>query len=290
MCLIAGCSGTASDAGSSSPTGKAAEITAATAPTAESASGLVAAGNGSEPAAKPAPPAKPAGPTDTRQLVEVLDLGKIPAPEDDVRRAVAHPPQRWCTTVGARGGRFLPRNFGALGWQPVGLKRSESITESFAQVSLGKDGYLLRLMAMPGEPKETTVSIEHVGNFDTRTLPRVEGAEDQYSDQSSSLYFTTMKVDEATARLRQLLKADGWQEYDQAFSQKANRPDASDLLFRKKAYNLRASISKPAAAPTKSAVEYIVTTLARDLPAPADAKHVEIQDSRWILMCEVPRT
>ena len=131
--------------------------------------------------------------------------------------------------------------------------------------------------------------MQHVGNLDTRTLPRVDGAEDQYSSQSSSLYFTTAKVDEATAKLRQLLKADGWQEYDRAFSQKADRPDASDLLFRKKAYSLGVSISKPAAQPNKSAVQYFVTTLARDLPAPADAKHVEIEDSRWILMCEVPR-
>jgi hypothetical protein len=290
MCLIAGCSGTASDAGRSSPTGKAAEIAAATAPAAESASGPVAAVNGSESAAKPAPPAKPAEPTDTRQLVEVLDLGKIPAPEGTTIGEQS--PTR--LRVGVRMSvptavDFYVGKLGALGWQRVGPKTSEIVTESFAQVSVGKDGYLLRLMAMPGEPKETTVSIEHVGNFDTRTLPRVEGAEEQYSSQSSSLYFTTMTVDKATARLRQLLKADGWQEYDQAFSQKANRPDASDLLFRKKAYSLRASISKPAAAPTKSAVQYIVTTLARDLPAPADAKHVEIQDSRWILMCEVPR-
>ena len=67
------------------------------------------------------------------------------------------------------------------------------------------------------------------------------------------------------------------------------RPDASDLLFRKKAYSLGVSISKSAAQPSKSAVQYFATTLARDLPAPADAKQVEIQDSRWILMCEVPR-
>ena len=39
----------------------------------------------------------------------------------------------------------------------------------------------------------------------------------------------------------------------------------------------------------KTAVQYNVKTLAHDFPAPADAKQVEIQDERWILVCEVPR-
>ncbi len=91
------------------------------------------------------------------------------------------------------------------------------------------------------------------------------------------------------------MKAEGWQEYDRAFSQKASRPDADDLLFRKKAYRLAVSISKPAAQPDKTpqpdrlAVQYFVTTLARDMPAPPDASHVEIEDSRWIMTCETPR-
>ncbi len=299
MFFIPGCGGTATDAGKSSPpatktteparSGKAADAAKAAGATAESASGSAAEINAAQPTAKPAPPAVPAEPTDTRQLVQVLDLSKLPSPEGATVGEQSPTQVRISVPllVPAAVDFYLDK-LGTLGWQPVGPKTSESVTESFAQVSLGKDGYLLTLTAMPGKPKETTVSIEHVGNLDTRRLPRVDGAEEQYSSQSSSLYFTTAKVDEATAKLCQLLKADGWQEYDRAFSQKVNRPDASDLLFRKKAYSLDVSISKPAARPNKSAVQYFVKTLARDLPAPADAKHVEIEDSRWILMCEVP--
>jgi hypothetical protein len=85
------------------------------------------------------------------------------------------------------------------------------------------------------------------------------------------------------------MKSNGWQEYDQAFSQSANRNDASDLLFRRKGYSVRLFINTPAAQPDKVAVQYSVATLEHDLPAPEDAKNVQIQDSRWILMCEVPR-
>ncbi len=88
--------------------------------------------------------------------------------------------------------------------------------------------------------------------------------------------------------MRRRLKADGWQEYDRAFSQKADRPDAADLLFRKKGYSLGVSISIPPVDPGKTAVQCHVTTLARDMPAPADAGHVEIEDSRWIMMCDTP--
>ena len=83
-----------------------------------------------------------------------------------------------------------------------------------------------------------------------------------------------MKVDEATATLQRLLTAAGWQEYDRAYSRKADRPDASDMLFRKKAYILAVSISRPPDQPGKTAVQYYISTLAHDMPAPSDAKHI----------------
>jgi hypothetical protein len=241
-------------------------------------------------AAKVAPPAAPAALKDVRQFTEVLDFAKLPMPTSGTAGDAS--PTRFSASVPlpVRGAvDFYLGKFDALGWKPVGPSLSESVTDTFAQVSLEKDGYRLTMTAMPGEAKLTSVQIEQHGDLDSRTLPRVEGAEDQYSDHNSSLYFTTAKIDAATASLRKLLKADGWQEYDRAFSQKAVRPDAEDLLFRKKAYSLHVSIGKPATQPNKSSVQYFVTTLARDMPAPADAGHVEIEDSRWILTCDTPR-
>ena len=39
----------------------------------------------------------------------------------------------------------------ALGWQPVQPKTSENVTESFAQLSLGKDGYLSNIDGHAGQ-------------------------------------------------------------------------------------------------------------------------------------------
>jgi hypothetical protein len=242
-----------------------------------------------QPVAKPAAPALPAEAADTRQLARVLDLSKLAAPEGATMglQSPTHMQVGVPLPVPAAVD-FYVKKLDALGWKREGPATSESITDSFAQLGMCKDGHLLRITAIGGQPKESSITFEQAGNLDSRTLPRIEGAEDQFSDQSSSLYFAKAKIDEATATLRRLLNAAGWQEYDRAFSQKAVRPDAEDLLFRKKAYSLGVSISKPAARPNMIAVQYFVKTLARDLPAPADAKHVEIEDSRWILKCEVP--
>lgn len=273
-----------------SATLKASQVAKAVEPAAKPTSGSSAAIPVAQPPAKPTAPVAPAEPVDTRQLAKVLDLSKLPAPEGaTIGQNSATLLQVGVLLSVPSATEFYLGKLQALGWRRVGDPASSTVTESFAQVSLGKDGYQLSLTVMSGKPKEASVTIVHVGNLDTRTLPRVDGAEDQYSCQASSLYFTSAKVDEATASLRRLLTAAGWQEYDRAFSQKADRPDASDLLFRKKAYSLAVSISRSPAQPTKTAVQYYVSTFAHDLPAPADARHVEIQDSRWILMCEVPR-
>ena len=213
-----------------------------------------------------APPAIPANLANACEFVQALDWNKLapPAGATITEQSPTHLHVTMPLAVPAAVNLYLAK-LDALGWKPTDPKTAENITESFAQLSVGKDGYLLMLTAMPGEGKETGLEIHHVGNLDTRSLPRVAGAEDQYSSQFSSLYFTNAKVDETAVSLRRLLKADGWQEYDRAFTQKADRADACDLLFRRKAYNLHVSVSKPATQPTKSAVQYIVTTLARRL-------------------------
>lgn len=196
--------------------------------------------------AKSAPLAAPAVLEDVRQFAQVLDLGKLPVPtggtlgESSPTRFHASVPLAVPAAVD-----FYVGKLDALGWKKAGPKTMETVTDSFAQLQLDKNGYLLTMTAMPGEPKQTGVSIEQAGDLDSRTLPRLDGAEDQYSDHGSSLYFTSVKFDAAAAALRKLLKAGGWQEYDRAFSQKAVRPDAVDLLFRKKAYSLGVSISIP---------------------------------------------
>lgn len=304
--LIAGCGGPSGVTGkpaASTPTPEKASPSVAPSapaqPTAEADRGKPAAQTVNQPPAAdfaaesaptPSAPPKRVELVDSRQLSSVLDLRKVPTPDGSTvgptsaTKLQVVVPLAVVPTV-----EFFLGKLEQLGWKRTGPQTAESVTDSFAQVSLAKDGCLLTLAAMPGKPKESNVTIAHLGNLDARTLPRIDGAEEQYSTQSSSLYFARGKVAEATGALRRLMKSDGWQEYDQAFSQSASGSDASDLLFRKKGYTVRLFISNPAAQPDKVAVQYSVATLEHDLPAPEDAKNVQIEDSRWILLCEVPR-
>lgn len=243
-----------------------------------------------EPASEPAAPPKLVEPADAGQVVGVLDLKKLSAPEGSTVGGMSATKLQVTAPVSvATAVSFYRGKLEQLGWKRTGPEPAESVTDSFAQVSFGKDGYLLTLTALSSNPKESNVTIEHLGNFDARTLPRIDGAEDRYSTQSSSLYFAPGKVDEATAALRQLMKSGGWQAYDRGGSQAADLGEARDLLFRQKACSVRVFISKPAGEPDKVAVQCSVAMLEHDLPAPEDAQHVQIQDSRWILTCEVPR-
>lgn len=272
---------TTSPAASTTPAG-------ATTPSASTAGSSAPASPAAAPS-KPAAPPVAVEPTDTRALVNVLDLGKLASPDGStVGDQSATRLQITVPLATAAAARFYLEKLDSLGWKPAGPNAAESITDAFAQLELEKGGYTLLISAMPGNPNQSNVSIEHVGNFDTRALPKTAGAEEQYSSRSNTLYFTSATVDETAAAIRNLLAAAGWESYERAFTQSAKRADAADMLFRKKAYSVSVSVSK-SAANGKTAVQYNVKTLARDLPAPPDAKKVEVQDERWVLLCEVPR-
>jgi hypothetical protein len=303
LVAVSGCGGDASrgpatavtpDATSTAPVASSAPAASST-PAGVTSSAASTAGS-SAPAAPATSPGNSAAPpvaiepTDTRELVKVLDLGTLASPvgstvgnQSATRLQIAVP---LATPAAAR---FYMEKLDTLGWKPVGPNPDESITDAFAQLTLEKGGYTLLLAAMPSNPNESNVTIEHVGNLDTRALPKTDGAEEQYSSRANTLYFTSATVDDTAAAIGRLLGTAGWQSYDRAFAQTAKRADAADMLFRKKAYSLSVSVSK-SAANGKTAVQYNVKTLAHDLPAPPDAKQVQLQDERWVLMCEVPRT
>ncbi len=127
-----------------------------------------------EPVARIEPPAAPKMLEDVCQFAEVLDLGKLPVPTGGTIGNTS--PTRFSANVplAVRAAvDFYLAKLNALGWKPVGPSLSESVTDSFAQVSLEKGNHRLAMTAMPGEGKLTGVEIEHHGGLDSRTLPRL---------------------------------------------------------------------------------------------------------------------
>lgn len=228
---------------------------------------------------------------DARQLAATLDLRTLPTPKGTTID------QQLPTTLQCRvplrvsaSARFFSEKLQALGWQQAASVSGTAISDSYAQLVLIKNGFLLSLAVMPGGGSEDSrVVILHLGNLDTRTIPKLAGAEDTFDSPTTTVYFTSAKVDAATETLRQRLSAAGWQEYDRAHSQKAVIDGFCSLTFRQNACSLGVTISRAPAKPGKASVQYIATTLARDLPAPSDARKVQLDDTRWYLSCEIPR-
>lgn len=230
-------------------------------------------------------------PVGLQQLASVIDLTKLPTIDGATSDQLQATSLQCKAPVSVReAADFYLKKLTAMGWQPSREPGGNTVSDSYAAVSLTKGGYLLSLSVMPGDtPKDSRVVLENHGNLDTRTLPRVEKAEDVFGSQITTIYFTPAKVAETSDTLRRILTAAGWQEYDLAHSQKADNPDFCSMTFRKKACNLTVAVSTAPAKPDKTSVQYAVSTFSHEMPTPADARHVEVQDRQWYLACEVPR-
>ena len=80
---------------------------------------------------------------------------------------------------------------------------------------------------------------------------------------------TATAVDETAAAVKQLLLDQGWQVYG----------SAGDVMgFKKNAVHLNARVLAPPAQPGKTVISYSAVQMSADLPAPADAEHIEYSD------------
>lgn len=230
-------------------------------------------------------------PVGLQQLASVIDLAKLPMIDGATSDQLQATSLQCKAPVPVReAADFYVKKLATMGWRPSQEPGGNTVTDGYAAVSLMKDGYLLSLSVMPGDtPKDSRVMLENHGNLDTRTLPRVEKAEDVFGSQITTIYFTPAKVAETSDVLRRVLTAAGWQEYDLAHSQKADNPDFCAMTFRKKACSLSVAVSNAPAKPGRTSVQYAVSAFAHEMPAPADARHVEVQDRQWYLTCEIPR-
>ena len=130
-----------------------------------------------EPVPTPSAPPKRVELIDSRQLSRVLDLRKVPTPDGSTVGSTSVTKLHVVVPLAVVPAvDFFLGKLEELGWKRTGPKTAESVTEAFAQVSLAKEGCLLTLTAMPGKPKESNLTIEHLGNLDARTLPRIDGA------------------------------------------------------------------------------------------------------------------
>lgn len=242
---------------------------------------------------KPAAPVKkpgPATPASVREATVALDLRKLATLKEAEfnTRAATRLEGRASADVKSAAEFYLAQ-LGKLGWKTSAEPGGKIITDEYAQAALEKSGYVLSLSVMPsGMPGQVTVSLLNLGNVDPRELPRVADAKSIYGGRASAMYVSSKKVADVAAETRKILKAAGWTEYAQPFSQKAEIPDQEIFELRQRGASMTVFISVAPAQKGQTSIQYSARMLIQELPAPPTAEALEFDDQRPYLRCQIP--
>lgn len=238
----------------------------------------------------PAKKSGPATPASVREATAVVDLRTLATLKEAEfnTRAATRLEGRAASAV-KPAAEFYLAQLTKLGWKPSAEPYSQMITDDYAQAALEKSGFALALSVMPGQiPGQVTVSVLNLGNLDPRDLPRVADGKSIYGGRASAMYVTPKKVADVAAETRKVLKAAGWAEYAQPFSQKAEIPDQEMFELRQRGVSMTAYISVAPAQKGQTVIQYSTRMLRQELPAPANAEALEFDDHRPYLRCQIP--
>jgi hypothetical protein len=143
------------------------------------------------------------------------------------------------------------------------------IFDQSASGQYGKDGYHISVSLFPSEPGKVSVRLQNHSNVNLSKLPVPPGCKFQYAFPGIASFETTASVEETAAAVKLLLLDQGWQVYGSA---------GDVMTFKKNAVELNARVLAPPAQSGKTVIDYSATQLSADLPAPADAEHVQYSD------------
>jgi hypothetical protein len=246
-------------------------------------------------AAKPEPKSKPKGvatPIGTRDLAKVIDLRTFPrmdgaepefTPQSPLVQAAYKAPGDVKAAID-----FHLKALTDAGWEPHypdGEEKGKVYKEGkseFAMITVTRQAFVVSVHVNGEAGKnEVRVSIFSTGNFDTRTLPRMTDARSgddpgTFPNYSHSMYTTAESIEAAEAFTRKAMAAAGWQEFSDRLSD--NRRPKGSLNFRNRAVAVSVDISTAPALGNKTAVQYNASVLSAEVPTPADAADVRLED------------
>jgi hypothetical protein len=223
------------------------------------------------------------------ELAKIIDFTTLPVPEGATRadRTLSSKLQMMVQATVTEAVSFYLDELSAMGWKADGNKTN--VSEGF--VFLTKDGHVVSLSVFPTDEKkpECRVNMTFCGNLDTRTLPRSDGSKLLHGSQTHTIYTTPYEVVAEAEWISKTLSAQGWQRYIRAKASKSKSDKLRMFNLRKQGYTLSVFVSTAPAEGNQTSVQYGVSALGHELPAPDDAVGVEFDDTAWTLDCELPR-
>jgi hypothetical protein len=174
---------------------------------------------------------------------------------------------------------FQRRTLLDMGWKELAPPQ---IYDQSASGQFSRNGFYVSVSVFSrGEPGQVSVRLQNHSNLNLAKLPVPPGAKLQYAFPAVTSFVTGSPVEETTEAVRKLLLDQGWQPYGSA---------GDAMTFKKNAVELQARLLAPPAQPGKTVIDYSATQMSADLPAPADAEHVQYSDQLKQLNLNAPGT
>jgi hypothetical protein len=147
------------------------------------------------------------------------------------------------------------------GWSET---RQAVVSRIFATVLFERAGYTLAFSARPtpGKPGMVTVTLQKMGNLDTRTLPREPDATLIWSARISTTYETKSNVRAAADFTRNALADLGWSDYALVESRHDERHEYQTFMFTKEGLSLTVRVSLGITRRDRTLVQYNTSMLA----------------------------
>jgi hypothetical protein len=139
------------------------------------------------------------------------------------------------------------------------------VSPIFASACHEKSGYSLVFTARqtPGTPALVTVSLQNMGNVDTRTLPRHQDAILVASARTSTTYVTSFTVREVADFTKDALADLGWSDYALMEARRFEFHEHQTFGFAKDGMSLTVRVSLMLTHRGRSLVQYSTAMLAR---------------------------
>jgi hypothetical protein len=224
-------------------------------------------------------PAKPREPALAAELLQVVDVRKLPRLNvtrmlDDSATYAYYSAQGSV----ASGKAFYNAELTSQGWKEV--PTSMPGTAQYVDLLYEKAGYYLRVGIGSGSDEGTVgISLSSLGNYDMTALPRLDNAPKHEASTPVNVNYRTTKsiVDAAKFCSAEFAKL-GWQEYTGLHDPDISVPHAKSLNFRKNAVRVMVSISRHPLTPTEVIVAYMAdAALPFDLPVIASGSQLKIE-------------
>ncbi len=144
-----------------------------------------------------------------------------------------------------------------------------------------KNGFMLTASFYEAGDSQTSIYVNHSGNYDLRWAPLFDKApiESVIANENVVMVKTKADIIQIETALLAKMQAVGWTPYSRLNASHREEADSRNLEFLQNGMTLRVSISRMPAEPSSFIIQYSGSPALRSIPIPKDSSYVEFDGS-----------